>query len=67
MQIDRKSLVEALLTAYNLGVYCTKEVNCGSRRWTTAKGKKERAALDSLLKQFGCEKLSDEEYIEFCD
>lgn len=61
----RTEFIAALHAAYELGVFCAKEVNSGTRRWTAAKTARERAHLNRLLKQFGFDKLTDDEYKPF--
>jgi hypothetical protein len=62
--MDGKEFLEAMLEAYNLGAWCAKEVNSG-RKWTEAKSKTERAALNKILERFGMSKLTDAEYADF--
>ncbi len=64
MHIDEKTLLEALLGSYNLGAQCFKEVN-STKGWTPAKSKRERAALDRILKSCGAAKMTDDEYANF--
>lgn len=60
-----KEMVEALLAAYNLGAEATKKVNFGRNGFTDAMARKERTALNRVLKRFGAAALTDDEYRRF--
>lgn len=65
VEINRKKLLEHLLTAYELGSYATKKVNFGKKGFTKADEAKERAALNRILQSFGMERVSESEYRPF--
>ena len=63
--ITQAKLVDVLLAAYSLGADCVKAVN-SKRGWTPAAARRERAALDAILRDCGLPKITDEQYEDFC-
>jgi hypothetical protein len=65
MEMEREELIKILLAAYCLGCYCANAVNTGRKGFTPSMAKRERSALNTLLRKFGEPKLTDEEYNNF--
>ena len=63
--INERQFIDCLLAAYNLGAAWMRQAN-SARGWRDTHAKRERAALNKILRSVGSEKLTDEEYLEFC-